>query len=135
MKLSMASAYAVRALVFLARGSGDRPVSAEVIAEAEGLPRLFLGKVLKPLASAGVLLSLRGPNGGYRLARPAKAVSLLDVVEAVAGPVRGDAPRWAPPAGTRLDARLQEVCDALAEVERKQLRKVSIANLAGKGEG
>jgi Rrf2 family protein len=130
MKLSSASAYAVRALVFLARHPGNRPVSADTVAPAEGLPGLFAGKVLKPLVSAGVLLSLRGPNGGYRLGRPVKAASLLDVVEAVQGPVRGDVPRWTTAAaGARLDARIQEACDAAAEVVRRQLRRVTVANL------
>jgi Rrf2 family protein len=130
MKLSSASAYAVRALVFLARHPGDRLVSADMIAEAEGLPGLFLGKLLKPLVSAGVLLSLRGPNGGYQLARPAKGITLLEVVEAVDRPVRGDVPRWAPAAGRVLDDRLQEVCDGVAETVRKRLGKVTVSQLA-----
>jgi Rrf2 family protein len=135
MKLTSASVYAVRGLAFLAQHPGDRPVSAATIAGAEGMPELYLRKVLKPLASAGVLLSLRGPGGGYRLGRPAKAVSLLDVVEAVDGPIRGDVPRWATaPMGARLDGRLQLVCDAVAEAVRKRLRRVNIADLA-EGEG
>ena len=95
----------------------------------------FLLKVLKPLVSAGVLYSVRGPNGGYRLARPAKGITLLDVVEAVDGPVRGETPRWAAAAGHKLNARLQQVCDAGAEEVRGRLRKVSLAYLAGEGNG
>jgi Rrf2 family protein len=134
MKLSTTAAHAVRALAFLARQPGGRPVPSHTIATAEGLSGLFLLKVLRPLVAAGVLLSGRGPNGGYRLARPAQRISLLDVVEAVDGPVRGSVPRWAADGqGARLDARLQQACDAGTEVVRRQLRKVSVADLTGEG--
>src|SRR5438309_6837730 len=93
MKLSRASSYALHAVAFMA-GEKDstRPVASHHIAAARGIPDRFLLKVLKPLVSAGVLLSLKGPNGGYRLARPASEISMLDVLEAVDGPIRGQAP-------------------------------------------
>jgi Rrf2 family protein len=136
MKLSTTAGHAVRALVFLARRPPGRPVPSHTIARAHGLPELFLLKVLRPLVAVGVLLSVKGVHGGYRLARPAQRISLLDVVEAIDGPVRGEVPRWAAGAeGARLDAGLQEVCDATAEVVRARLRKVSIAGLVGDRKG
>jgi Rrf2 family protein len=136
MKLTSSCAHALRALAFLARHEGGGLVASHVIAAAEGLPALFLLKVLKPLASAGVLLSAKGPQGGYQLAQPARRITLLDVVEALDGPVRGEAPRWAAGAeGDRLNTRLQQACDAAAEAVRGRLRKVCIADLAVKGKG
>jgi Rrf2 family protein len=133
MKLTSASVYAVRALVYLARRRGDRPVTAATIAKAEGLSEVFLRKALGSLVSAGVLLSLRDLDGGYRLGRPAKAVSLLDVVEAVDGPLCGNVPRWkSGAAGARLDARLQRVCDTVAEAVRERLASATVAEL-GRG--
>ena len=134
MKLSTTAGHAVRALVFLARRGGDGLLVAHVFAGARGIPEEYLGKTLKGLVLAGILLSSRGPDGGYRLARPAKRITLLDVAEAVDGPVRGEAPHWAAGAeGARLDGRLQQACDAAAEVVRSRLRKVSIADLVGEG--
>jgi Rrf2 family protein len=134
MKLTTACTYALRALVFLARHQDDGLVARRAIAEAEGLSAGFLSNVLKPLVSANLLLSMRGPNGGYRLARPAKHISLLDVVEAVDGPVRGGAPRVGlAGAGAQLDDRLRQACEAAAEVARSRLRKVSVADLSAKG--
>jgi Rrf2 family protein len=136
MRFTSSCAHALRALAFLARHEGGGLVAWHAIAAAEGLPELFLLKVLKPLASAGVLLSAKGPHGGYRLARRAERITLLDVVEAVDGPVRGEVPRWAADAGgARLDTSLQQACDAAAEAVRGRLRKVSIADLAVKGKG
>jgi Rrf2 family protein len=108
-------------------------VTSDRIAEAEGLPAPFLGKALEPLVSAGVLQSARGPNGGYRLARPARPITLLDVVEAVDGPICGEAPRVGNEATAGFDDRLQEVCDDVAELVRRQLGQVSLAELAGAG--
>jgi Rrf2 family protein len=89
MRLTSATAYALRALVHLAGHGDGRLLASAAVAEAEGLPVKFLPKVLNPLVGAGVLHSARGPGGGYLLARPPKSITLLEVVEAVEGPVRG----------------------------------------------
>jgi Rrf2 family protein len=131
MKLTSASVYAVRGLVFLARHPGDHSITAETIAGPEGLSEVFLRKVLAQVGAAGAVRSTRGLHGGYALARPARRITLLDVVEAVEGPLRRDVPRWeSGAAGARLDARLQVVCDAAAEAVRVRLRKVTLAQLA-----
>jgi Rrf2 family protein len=131
MKLTSATRYALHALTYLARHGDGRPLASAAIAEAAGLPERFLAKVLKPLVSAGVLDSARGPNGGYRLARAAKAVTLLDIVEAVEGPVQGEAPPVGLDGAAALDKRLQAACEKAAEVTRRRLRRVSLADLAG----
>src|SRR5262245_29579805 len=95
MKLTLASVYALHALAYMAEQKHDRPIASHHIAEAQGVPERFLLKVLKPLVSntdPPVLLSIKGPNGGYRLAREASDITLLDIVEAVDGPIRGLAP-------------------------------------------
>jgi Rrf2 family protein len=130
MKLSHAAAYALRALVLLPGHEGGGLVWSDVIA-AGRMPWRFLGKVLAWLVAAGVLHGSRGPGGGHRLARPARRITLLEVVEAVDGPVKGEAPRVGRDA--RLDARLQRVCDGIAVAVRARLGKVTLEDLAGKG--
>src|SRR5581483_8942418 len=92
MKLTRASSYALHAVAHMAATGEDRPVASHHIAKARGIPELFLLKILKPLVSARILRSVKGPNGGYRLARPAAKITMLEVVEAVDGPIRGTAP-------------------------------------------
>src|SRR5260370_27929927 len=92
MKLTRASSYALHAVVYMAAQKQTKPVASHHIAKARGIPERFLLKVLKPLVSARVLHSVKGPNGGYRLARAASDVTMLEVVEAVDGPIRGLAP-------------------------------------------
>ena len=130
MKLTRASSYALQALVHLAREAPDTPVASHVVAEARGTPERFLLKVLKPLVDLGVLKSVKGPHGGYRLAKPAKAITLLEVVEAVDGPIRGDAPPVGKGAAATFDRRLQEVCDGAAVLARERFGKVTLAELA-----
>jgi Rrf2 family protein len=134
MKLTSLCVHALRALVYLARHGEGGLVTTHTIAEDEGLSESFLLKSLKPLVAAGVLRSVRGPGGGYRLARPARSITLLEVVEAVEGPVRGEAPRVGGGEHARFDAKLQAVCDDSAEAVRLRLRKVSLADLARGGE-
>lgn len=77
--------YALRALVHLARTEGFAPVSE--LAGAEGVPQDFLRKIMQTLTRAGITASRQGAYGGYRLAGDPREVSLLDVVEAVQGPL------------------------------------------------
>src|SRR5947209_19341605 len=89
MKLTRASSYALHAVVHMAVQKIDKPVASHHIADARGIPERFLLKVLKPLVSARVLDSVKGPHGGYKLRKQPSDITMLDIVEAVDGPIRG----------------------------------------------
>jgi len=137
MKLTRASNYALQALVSMAGQKEEtQVVASHLTARAQDIPERFLLKILKPLVSAGVLDSLKGPNGGYRLAKTANKITLLEVVEAVDGPIRGQAPLSQASGGknsTGLDRRLQDICQTVADQTRKQLGQVRLTDLMGKG--
>lgn len=81
--LSKSSEYAIRALTYLAQREGDgRHYLARDMAEHLGIPAAFLGKVLQPLVTRGLLHSRRGRSGGFRLDRPASAITLTQIAEA-----------------------------------------------------
>jgi Rrf2 family iron-sulfur cluster assembly transcriptional regulator len=80
-QLSQTSRYAIRAAIHLAEEGRERPVPVDEIARALRLPRNYLSKTLHQLARAGVLESVRGPRGGFRLAAPAGRLSLAQIVE------------------------------------------------------
>lgn len=130
MKLTRASNYALQALGYLVGQPPDKSVASHVVAAAENIPERFLLKVLQPLVAIGVLRSIKGPNGGYRLARPAKQITLLEVVEAVDGPIRGAAPAVGKDGAAAFDKRLQGICEAVATLVRERLGKVTLAELA-----
>jgi Rrf2 family protein len=131
-KLTRASSYALHALQYMAESGQDKPVPSHQIARDRKIPERFLLKVLKPLVSARVLRSVKGPHGGYRLAKPPSKISMLEVVEAVEGPIRGQAPLAEGSSGTDLDAKLEAVCDQAANLMKKQLGKVRVSDLLGK---
>jgi Rrf2 family protein len=122
----------LHAVTYIAGQKQDHPIASHVVAQAQGLPERFLLKVLKPLVSARMLRSIKGPNGGYQLARPAKEISLLDIVEAVDGPIRGQVPVFDSNGGGKLDRKLEVICNEAADLVRGQFQKVRIANLVGK---
>jgi Rrf2 family protein len=132
MRLTLASRYALLAVVHLAGIKKDVPVASHVIAEARGISDRFLLKVLKPLVAARILLSVKGPNGGYRLARPTSDISMLEILEAVDGPIRGEAPAGKDEKDSALARRLEEICNQAAEQTRKQLSRVKISELASR---
>jgi Rrf2 family protein len=129
MKLTRASSYALHAMVHIAGQKPNIPIASHEIAQAHDIPERFLLKVLKPLVSAGLLYSVKGPHGGYRLARPASQISVLDVVEGVEGPIRGHSTFHAN-GSSGLSKRLDQICHQAAEQTRKQLGKVSLTSLA-----
>ena len=65
----------------------DRQVTAGAVAAATRLPQATVAKLLKALAHAGLVIATRGPSGGYRLARGAKAISIAEVVAAIDGDI------------------------------------------------
>jgi Rrf2 family protein len=132
MKLTRASSYALHAVSFMAAQKNNSAVASHHIAKARGIPERFLLKVLKPLVSAQILLSIKGPNGGYRLARPAGELTMLDVVEAVDGPIRGSAPMNHEHSGNALGRRLEQLTNQVADQTRKQLARVKVTDLAVK---
>ena len=90
-KLSNKGRYAVRALFDIAFYNEGQPTQVKDIAERQGVPPRFLEQIFQDLKRAGIVGSKRGPQGGYRLARPAERISLGDVVRALEGPlVLGD---------------------------------------------
>lgn len=87
MRLSSMADYAVVVMAAAARHCGGARVSAGELADETGLPAPTVQKLVSRLSAAGLLRSSRGVGGGLKLARPAAAISLADIVEAVEGPI------------------------------------------------
>jgi Rrf2 family protein len=81
--ISRTSEYAIRALAYLGTLDARRFVLSRDIAGELGMPPPFLGKVLQTMATVGIVESQRGRGGGFRLLRPARAVTLYEIVEPI----------------------------------------------------
>ena len=130
MKLTHATSYGIHAIVHLAGNKAGTPQASHDIAKAHKIPERFLLKILKPMVSAGLLHSVKGPHGGYRLAKPATQISLLDVIEAVEGPIRGRLAFSASGADAPIHRKLEAICEDAAGKTKKILQGVKLSQLA-----
>ncbi|MGM0517162.1 MAG: SUF system Fe-S cluster assembly regulator [Pseudomonadota bacterium] len=91
LKISRLSDYAIVLLTALAgdakSGTGQRRANARALAEETGISMPTVGKLLKLLHGEGIVYSRQGRAGGYFLARPAEAISLAEIIEAIDGPI------------------------------------------------
>jgi Rrf2 family protein len=127
-QISARADYAVRAMLELS--AAPHTVTAQALADAQGLPHKFLEAILGDLRRAGLVRSLRGAEGGYRLARPAEKIAVGDVIRAVDGPlagVRGVRPEQAEYEG--VAANLQTVWVATRAAVRGVLDETSLADV------
>jgi Rrf2 family protein len=87
MRVSAKSDYALRALIEIASRDDGTPVSAEELGRLQDIPHGFLQAILADLRRAGIVLSVRGQSGGWRLGRRSSEVTVADVIRAVDGPL------------------------------------------------
>ncbi len=87
MQITRQADYAVRAVVYLAQHEPGARISTGQIAREQNIPLTFLAKIVSQLSAAGVLHTTRGARGGVALARTPDEISLLEIVEAIDGPV------------------------------------------------
>ena len=86
-RLTNTADYAIRSMLYIASLPDDCVVLRREVAEAQKIPSSFMAKILRGLVRAGLLHSARGVHGGFTLARPAAEINLLEVVEAIEGPI------------------------------------------------
>jgi Rrf2 family transcriptional regulator, cysteine metabolism repressor len=87
MLFSTKAEYGVRLMVELGRSADSAPVSLSAVAEAEMLPMSYLEHLVAKLREANLVTSTRGALGGYQLARPPEEIDMLEVVQALEGPI------------------------------------------------
>jgi Rrf2 family protein len=87
MQITRQADYAIRAVRYLAKQGPNQRSATSTVAQEMKIPPSFLAKIISQLSIAGLLHTSRGARGGVTLARDAKDISLLDVVEAIDGPI------------------------------------------------
>jgi Rrf2 family protein len=128
MKLSRTVSYAVQATIQLAKNKSADPVPCSQLAAEGNMPERFLLQILRNLVTHGILRSTRGVDGGYALVRAPEDVSLLEVIEAIEGPME-----TTDPGGGGLPVASQHrLHDALKQVTltaREQLEAIKFSQL------
>lgn len=128
MNISSRCEYACRAMVELAlHEAAQETINSVAIAERRGIPEKYLVHILLQLKHAGLVRSIRGAQGGYQLCRPADEITLLDIVQAIDGPILDPLPV--------RDAGSEDLRDAWREVALgigEALRATTVRSLADK---
>jgi Rrf2 family protein len=124
MRLNRPTIHTIDALIWIAQRNNDGAlIGGPEIAKKFKLPKQHMGPMLRSATRAGILHAAKGPNGGYRLARPAVKITLLEIIEAASGRIDGG-----------LHSKNEALTTALAIVaarERQVLGDVTLADLAG----
>jgi Rrf2 family protein len=137
MRMSDGVEWGVHACTLLATLPPESALPAAKLAEYHGVPAAYLAKHLQALAGAGVLETVKGPRGGYRLARPAAQITLAEVVEAIDGgepafrcsEIRRRGPAAMPAREYTKPCGIRSAFDRADEVWRAELAKTTIADL------
>ena len=132
MQLNKSTRYALYAAMEMAR-AGDRPVSVRQVARQYRIPAGALAKVFQQMVRSGVAAGTRGIGGGYRLARPASRLTVLDIMQ-TCEPVRasGQCLLAGPAESPCRDfpaCRLRRLFDEVDEVSRSTLESVTLETL------
>ena len=129
MHMTLEADYAVRIVEFLATQS--ERADAKTISDETQVTQRFTLKILRTLVANDIAVSYKGAKGGYELARPAKEITLRQVIEAVEGPYmisrcQGDAYSC-----TRTDCRLHGIYGKISAMVRKELDAISFDTICG----
>ncbi len=128
MQLPIKAHYAALAMLALAaRFQSGQLLAARTIADQQRIPSQFLGQILQQLRNAGLITSVRGSNGGFKLACPPAQISLADVVEAVCCPSNGET--LAEKEDT-LSCVVAGVWRELSEIQNDFLQRLTLADLS-----
>ena len=87
MQLTMSAEYAIRTMLNLASRGENTIVSITKISEAESVPEKFLRNIVRSLVQQGLVMTHRGTSGGLSLVKPPSTITLLDIIEAIEGPI------------------------------------------------
>jgi len=87
MRISRSTGYALLAVGYIAKHKEKPIILSQSISKEYNIPLEYLLKILQQLVRANVLRSKRGPRGGFNLAKPAKKITMLEIIEAVEGPM------------------------------------------------
>jgi len=131
MKISRSTGYALVAVGYIAMNYKDGAVLAARVSKEYNIPLEYLLKILQQLVRANVLRSKRGPRGGFFLARPAEGISLLEVIEAVDGPLMSHLHLAEQTNNAAFSIKMEDVCRKATEDVRSIYDKAKLSRMLG----
>jgi len=129
MKISRSTGYAILAVGYLAQHQKEGIILSQDISKQYNIPLEYLLKILQQLVKSNILRSKRGPRGGFSLARPPKKITLLNVIEAVDGPMISQLDLAEYARGEKYSARAEQVYKKALAQARSVFDKAKLSDL------
>ena len=130
MKLTPAAEFAVRGAIVLAEQYGQGPVTLDTICAVRSLSKQYLTKIFASLARANLVVPIRGKHGGFTLARDPSQITLLEVIEAVEGPIVMNFCQHVPSKCERVDCTVRPIWADVQKLVRGKLSSVTLKDCA-----
>jgi Rrf2 family protein len=132
MKLSPAAEYAVRGILVLTEEYGHEPVTLDTVCSRRKLPKQYLTKLFSHLAKAGLVRPVRGKGGGYTLARSPDQINLLQVIEAIEGPIILNLCQHKPPQCLEDLCKIKPIWTELQNTVKEKLSSLKLSQCVRK---
>lgn len=129
MRVSRSTGYALLAAGYIAKNQDKKIILSQDISKKYDIPLEYLLKILQQLVRANVLRSKRGPRGGFSLAKPIKKITMLEIIEAVDGPMTGQLNLAEQAGSEKFSARTEQVYEKAVGQARSVLEKTKLSNL------
>ena len=129
MRVSRSAGYALLTVGYVAKSQGEGLVRSEDISKQYDIPLEYLLKILQQLVRAGILRSRRGPQGGFWLAKATSKITMLEIIEAVDGPLTGELNLAKRARRDKYGTKVQQTYGKAISGARSILQKTTLSSL------
>lgn len=130
MKISRSIRYALLAMGYIVQHQDEKIILSQDISKKYDIPLNYLLKILQQLVRANILRSKKGPHGGFSLARPAKKITMLQIIEAVDGPMMGQLNLSELTCRARVGVRADKAYEKVVAKTRAAFAKIKLSELS-----
>ena len=129
MKISRSTGYALVAVGYIAQNYQEGAVLSARVSKEYGIPLEYLQKILQLLVKANVLTSKRGPLGGFFLARPAEEITMLQIIEAVDGPMLSHLHLAEQTNNAKFSLKMEKICTSATDRVREIYESAKLSEI------
>ena len=131
MRVSRSTGYAILAVGYIAKNQDQKIILSQTISKEYDIPLEYLLKILQQMVRANILRSKRGPRGGFSMAQTAKKISLLQIIEAVDGPMSGQLDLFDGPIKEKFATKAEQVYVKAVNQAKSVFDKTKLSDLVG----
>ncbi len=129
MNISRSAGYGMMAVGYIAQHDDKSLVLASTVSKEYNIPTEYLLKILQQLVRVNILRSKRGPRGGFSMARPSTEINILEIIEAISGPLSGHLDLVQQTKGAPFSHKMEEVCRQASAKCIQTLRNTKLSQM------